>query len=86
MIIVGVLFSIPLHRYYFENLPQESRYSTSALSYAIGSEVFGRSFPAVGLFLWNFTELVIAPAFYVCAIAAAALLSLKVMRKHNNAH
>lgn len=81
MIMVGVLFSIPLHRYYFESLPKESRYSTSAISYAIGSEVFGRSFPAVGLFLWKTTEIVLAPAFYVCAIAAAALFSLTTMHR-----
>lgn len=86
MIVVGVLFSIPLHRYYFENLPTESRYSTSALSYAIGSEVFGRSFPAVGLFLWKTTGVLLAPAFYVCAIAAAALFSLKIMQRHNKAN
>lgn len=83
MILAGVLFSIPLHRYYFENLPEKNRYSTSALSYAIGSEVFGRSFPAVGIFLWKSTEMVIAPALYVCLIAITALYSLKSIGKNN---
>lgn len=83
MILAGVLFSIPLHRYYFENLPEKNRYSTSALSYAIGSEVFGRSFPAVGIFLWKSTEMVIAPALYVCLIAITALHSLKSISKNN---
>lgn len=77
MIVVGVSFSIPLYKFLFEKLPKDSRYFSSAIGYALGSEIFGRSFPAIGLFLWQYTELVIAPALYVSLICIFTLISLK---------
>lgn len=78
MIIIGlgVAFCIPLHRWYMEEFPDNNRYSTTAIGYAIGSEVFGRSFPAVGLALWHIFHLAVVPGIYIALISLWAYLSI----------
>lgn len=75
-ITLGVMFCIPLHRWYMEKIPEHNRYSTTAIGYAIGSEVFGRSFPAVGLALWYLTQQVMVPGIYIVLLGIWAFFSI----------
>ncbi len=77
LIMIGTAFAIPLYRYYRETVPSfSSKYLTVALGYAFGSELLGRSFPAVALILWQYRGAVIAPALYATAIVAISYLIL----------
>ncbi|MCE2715677.1 MAG: MFS transporter [Pseudomonadota bacterium] len=80
-IILGVAFCIPLHRWYMEKIPEQNRYSTTAIGYAIGSEIFGRSFPAVGLALWHMTQQVVMPGIYIVFLGILAFLSISSLPK-----
>lgn len=76
IIILGVAFCIPLHQWYRSEFPANNRYTTTAIGYAIGSEVLGRSFPAVGLALWHLTHLSIVPGIYIALVGLCAYLSI----------
>lgn len=76
IIILGVAFCIPLHQWYRSEFPVNNRYTTTAIGYAIGSEVLGRSFPAVGLALWHLTHLSIVPGIYIALVGLCAYLSI----------
>lgn len=76
IIILGVGFCIPLHRWYMEEFEVSSRYTTTAIGYAVGSETLGRSFPAVGLALWHITHLAIVPGIYIALVSLFAYLSI----------
>ncbi len=78
IITLGVAFCIPLHRWYMEEIPEHNRYSTTAIGYAIGSEIFGRSFPAVGLALWHITQQPIVPGLYIALVGLWAFLSIRL--------
>ena len=76
MVTLGVAFCIPLHRWYWQEFPPNNRYKTTALGYAIGSETLGRTFPAVGLGLWYYTNSPIVPGLYIALIGVFAFLAL----------
>lgn len=76
IIVFGVAYCIPLHRWYMEEFEVATRYSTTAIGYAIGSETLGRSFPAVGLALWHITHSSIVPGIYIAFIGLCAFLSV----------
>lgn len=73
---LGVIFCIPLHRWYMEQFPKENRYTTSAIGTAIGTEVIGRSFPAVGLALWHCSHSALVPGIYITIVCIFALFAL----------
>ncbi len=76
IIILGVAFCIPLHQWYRSEFEASTRYTTTAIGYAIGSETLGRSFPAVGLALWHLTSLAIVPGIYIALVGLCAFLSI----------
>ncbi len=76
IIILGVAFCIPLHQWYRSEFPAHNRYTTTAIGYAIGSEVLGRSFPVVGLALWHLTHSSIVPGVYIALVGLLAFLSI----------
>lgn len=80
LVTLGVIFCIPLHRWYIEQFSKENRYTTSAIGTAIGTEVIGRSFSVVGLALWHFCHLSIVPGLYISLISTIALFALKMRR------
>lgn len=81
LIILGVAFCLPLHRWYMEKIPEQNRYSTTSIGYAIGSEVFGRSFPAAGIALWHLTQQVIVPGLYIAFLGIWAFFSILSFKK-----
>lgn len=84
LVTLGVIFCIPLHRWYLEQFSKENRYITTAIGTAIGTELIGRSFPAVGLALWHFSHMSIVPGLYIALIGILALLALSVDRPDIN--
>jgi MFS family permease len=75
MIILGVGFCIPLQTW-LSTLPTRNRYATIAMGNALGSEILGRSLPAVGLFLWQITGCATAPGIYIALVAMCAWVSI----------
>ena len=86
IIILGVIFCIPLHRWYIGEFQKNNRYTTIAIGTAIGSEILGRSFPAVGLGLWHLTHSAVVPGIYISIIGLLAFfcvgLSGQQVKKH----
>ncbi len=76
LVILGVAFCIPINRWYMEEFSATHRYQTTALGYAIGSETLGRTYPAVGLALWHYTNSPIVPGLYLALIGVFAFLAL----------
>ncbi len=76
MIILGVGFCIPLQPWCLSTLPTRDRYATIAMGNAIGSEILGRSLPAVGLLLWQITGCAMAPGIYIALVAMCAWVSI----------
>lgn len=77
LVTIGVVFCIPLTRWYLQEFEADNRFTTTALGYAIGSETLGRSFPAVGLCLWHLTHLAIVPGLYIGIIGLGAYFCIK---------
>lgn len=76
MITLGVAFWIPLYHWYWQEFPADQRYKTTAMGYALGSETLGRTYPAVGLAIWHYTNSPIMPGLYIALIGIFALLAL----------
>lgn len=81
MITLGVAFCIPLNRWYYEELGEHNRYTVTSIGYAIGSEILGRSFPMVGLLLWQISNLAIIPGLYIALISLWAFYNIKINYK-----
>ena len=78
---LGVAFCIPMHRWYWQEFSPHNRYKTTAIGYAIGSETIGRTFPTVGLAIWQYTNSPIMPGLYITLIGILALLALSVGKR-----
>lgn len=65
LMLLGVLFSAPLHHLAIELAPEKHRSKIVALSYAFGSQLIGLPSSAIGLFLYKKSNLVYAPGIYL---------------------
>lgn len=78
IVLCGLGFSAPLHAWFNQTFKGQETYLLTGVGYAFGSELFGRSTPAICLWLWHLTNWVIAPAFYIVGVSIAAILALRV--------
>lgn len=74
--LIGLGFCAPLHAWFMTQFPGSERYLLTGLAYAIGSQLFGRSTPAICFMLWTSTGLIWAPALYVMLVSGLALVAL----------
>jgi MFS family permease len=76
IVLLGLGFCAPLNLWFMTLLKGPERYIITGIGYAIGSELFGRSAPALCLLLWSSTSLSIAPAFYIAFVSLLAFFSI----------
>jgi len=69
IILIGLGFNAPLHAWFMTQYPGPERYTIIGLGYSLGSELFGRSAPALCLMLWHITKSPLGPAFYLASLA-----------------
>lgn len=77
IVLCGLGFSAPLHAWFGQTFKGRETYLLTGVGYAFGSELFGRSTPAICLWLWHLTNWAIAPAFYIVVVSIAAILALR---------
>ena len=76
IVIPGLLFLAPLQGWFYKQYTGKEKYMLVGVGYALGSEVFGRSIPAICLWLWHQTTWVAAPAIYLALLCLATALLL----------
>ncbi|MBN9412861.1 MAG: MFS transporter [Candidatus Paracaedimonas acanthamoebae] len=84
IVLCGLGFSASLQAWFIQSFKGRETYLLTGVGYALGSELFGRSAPALCLWFWHLTNWVIAPAFYIVVISIAAILALRVQPLKNN--
>jgi MFS family permease len=77
IVLCGLGFSAPLHAWFIQEFKGREAYLLTGVGYTFGSELLGRSTPAICLWLWHSTNFVIAPAFYIIVICIFAILALR---------
>jgi len=75
-VVLGVGFSAPLYAWAVETTPVEYRYTLISLSKAIGSQLFGGSTCAFGLWLFQLTGWVGAPGLYLSALGVITFFAM----------
>ena len=78
-VIMGVLFSAPLHHLALELAPSKHRLKIIALAYALGSQLIGLPSCAIGLWLYKKTHLVYAPGIY---LTAYGIISMAIILRY----
>lgn len=76
LVMLGVAYAAAYHHWAQEQVPREMRYTVVAMGTALGSQLIGLPSATVSLWLYQKTNLVIAPAFYLMLTAALALLPI----------
>ena len=76
MIIPGIAFVIPMYTWLNSLFDIEQKYLLAGVGYGIGSTIFGRSAPAICLWLWSITSSVLMPAIYIICIGVIAFVVL----------
>ena len=76
LIIPGIAFVIPMYTWMNSLFDKDKKYLLIGIGYGVGSTIFGRSAPAICLWLWSITSSPIAPALYITFIGIAAILAL----------
>ena len=71
-----------LASYLTETFPTEVRYSGFAFSFNLANAIFGGSASYIGFALINATGDPVAPAYYLVAIAAIALVAMLLSHEH----
>lgn len=79
-IFIGLGFLVPLTGWGAQQIPQHSGYMINGIAYNLGSEILGRTFPTVCLFIWYESKSLIFIAIYPVALAFISLFSLKSFR------
>lgn len=77
MTVLGIALSAPYHAWAIEKAPPNHRYLVCAVGTAIGSRLLGAPAPAIGLYLYqktNLTEAAALPILLTAFLAAAVLL------------
>lgn len=73
-----------LASYLCETFPTEVRYSGFALSFNLANALFGGSASYISIWLISVTHNDIAPAYYMVAIAAVALVAMLLSHEHSD--
>lgn len=68
----GLVFLAPLYGWLAAILPTGDRFLIQGVGYQVGSEVFGRSLPAVCMWLWYYTHSPFVLGLYMTGFAGAA--------------
>lgn len=76
LVTLGVAFAAAYHHWAQEQVPREMRYTVVATGTALGSQLIGLPSATISLWMYQKTNLVIAPAFYLMFTAALALLPI----------
>ncbi len=82
IIIIGVAFVAPLNVLLFRMIPTNEKYLVTGLSYAIGTELLGRSATTICLTIWYYTNITWMPAIYVVFVSILASIALFSEVKH----
>lgn len=72
IVVIGIAFCAPLHAWFMTQIHGPARFALVGIGYSIGSEIFGRSAPAICWLLWNATHTSLAPGMYVMIVALLA--------------
>ena len=75
LVILGVGFSASLNPLYCSLIPKEYRFTILAFAKAIGSQILGVTSCSIGLYLYNQTNYVGAPSFYLMGITVISIVS-----------
>lgn len=78
IVLCGLGISASLHAWFLQTFKGRETYLLTGVGYALGSELLGRSTPAICLGLWHLTGWVVAPAFYIVMISVATILVLRI--------
>jgi MFS family permease len=76
IVLLGLAFLAPLQAWFLTLLSKEQSYQLCGFGYTLGSELFGKTTPAICLFLWHQFHSPLAPAVYITALSFAASLSV----------
>lgn len=82
IIVLGVAFVAPLNVLVFRMIPTKEKYLISGFSYAIGTELLGRSATPICLSIWYYTNNTAYPAIYVALVSVCATIALIFEIKH----
>jgi MFS family permease len=77
VVLWGLVFLAPLYGWLAALLPRKDRFLIQGVGYQVGSEVFGRSLPAVCMWLWYQTHAPFVLGLYVASFAVIAYLVLR---------
>ncbi|MBP6219013.1 MAG: MFS transporter [Oligoflexales bacterium] len=83
IVILGLIFLAPLQGWFYQQYGGDEKYALIGLGYAIGSELFGRSLPAVCLWIWKSSGWVAAPAIYLSLLSLLTTLVLLPSLRRN---
>ena len=81
MIVPGIAFVIPMYTWLNSLFDIEKKYLLVGVGYGIGSTIFGRSAPALCLWLWSITSSVLVPAIYIICVGVIAFVVLTYPEK-----
>lgn len=76
IVLTGLGFCAPLHAWFMTQFSGRQTYLLTGLAYAIGSQTFGRSMPAIGLYLWSQTQITWSPALFIMLVSGLACVAL----------
>lgn len=77
-VVIGVAFSVPLYAWMQQQIPQQQRYTVTAFSYAIGSQLFGGTTSMFTLWIYQQTHsTALAACYWICL----AFLCVKTLMK-----
>lgn len=76
IVVLGVIFASPFYMWTLSVVPQEHRYTIISFGYALGSRLIGVPGIAIAFWLYQATEMVIAPASYLCATGLLAAFTI----------
>ncbi len=82
IVLTGLAFLPPLQGWFLSLLSREECYLLSGFAFSLGAEIFGKTTPAICLFLWFQFKTTAAPALYIIFIALCTGISVLTSQKH----
>lgn len=77
IVLIGLGFLAPMYGWFLKELPDsEERYLIKGVAYNLGTELFGRSMPAICLSIWHYTGSLALVGSYPVFLALLALMAL----------
>lgn len=84
IVIIGVAFAAPLHQWTLNLVPIKDRYVVTSFGSSLGTQIMGAPCAAICLWLYQITNWVIAPAFYLLLAALVTVFVLKVFTNNRD--